>query len=54
MDTTPGRIAEEIILPAASAPARAAQSEPWFNDQVTRIHAQIERIEATAKPLPDR
>ena len=54
MDTTPGRIAEEIILPAASAPAREAQSEPWFSDQVLRIHQRIEQIEATAKPLPDR
>jgi len=54
MDTTPGRIAEEIILPAASAPAREAQSEPWFSDQVLRIHQRIEQIEATAKPLPER
>lgn len=52
MDTTPGRIAEEIILPPASAPAREAQSEPWFSDQVTRIHERIERIEAGAKPVP--
>ena len=54
MDTTPGRIAEEIILPAASAPAREAQSEPWFNEQVMRIHERIEQIEVTAKPLPQR
>jgi NitT/TauT family transport system ATP-binding protein len=54
MDTTPGRIAEEILLPAASAPAREAQSEPWFNDHVMRIHERIEQIEVTAKPLPDR
>jgi NitT/TauT family transport system ATP-binding protein len=54
MDTTPGRIAEEILLPAASAPAREAQSQPWFNDQVGRIHGRIEQIEAAARPLPDR
>jgi NitT/TauT family transport system ATP-binding protein len=54
MDTTPGRIAEEILLPAASAPAREAQSQPWFNDQVARIHARIEQIEAAARPLPVR
>ncbi len=54
MDTTPGRIAEEIRLPTPSAPAREAQSEPWFNEQVARIHQAIERIEAGAAPLPDR
>ena len=53
MDTTPGRIAEEIRLPTPSAPARQAQSEPWFNEQVTRIHELIERIEATAPRLPE-
>ncbi|NBU39728.1 MAG: ABC transporter ATP-binding protein [Planctomycetia bacterium] len=52
MATTPGRIAEEMHLPHASAPAREAQSEPWFNEQVGRIHARIEEIEAAAKPLP--
>ncbi len=52
MGTTPGRIAEEIRLPHPSAPAREAQSEPWFNEQVARIHASIERIEAAAAPLP--
>ncbi|MFM8537542.1 MAG: ABC transporter ATP-binding protein [Planctomycetaceae bacterium] len=52
MATTPGRIAQEIHLPHASAPAREAQSEPWFNEQVGRIHARIEEIEAAAKPLP--
>lgn len=52
MATTPGRIAEEIHLAHASAPAREAQSEPWFNDQVGHIHARIEEIEAAAKPLP--
>jgi len=48
MDTTPGRIAEEILLPAASAPAREAQSQPWFNERVAGIHERIERIEAAA------
>jgi len=50
MATTPGRIAEEIRLPAPSAPAREAQSEPWFNEHVRQIHERIERIEAAAKP----
>ncbi len=54
MDTTPGRIAEEIRLPTPSAPAREAQSEPWFNEQVAHIHRAIERIEARAAPLPDK
>ncbi len=54
MDTTPGRIAEEIRLPTPLAPAREAQSEPWFNDQVARIHQAIERIEAGAAPLSPR
>jgi NitT/TauT family transport system ATP-binding protein len=53
MDTTPGRIAEEIRLPTPSAPAREAQSEPWFNEQVARIHQAIERIEFGAAPLPE-
>jgi NitT/TauT family transport system ATP-binding protein len=50
MATTPGRIAQEIRLPAASAPARQTQSEPWFHEQVQSLHEQIERIEAAAKP----
>ena len=54
MATTPGRIAEEIHLPTPSAPAREAQSQPWFNEQVMHIHQQIERIEAEAKPLSQR
>ncbi len=54
MSTTPGRIAEELTLPSPSAPAREAQSQPWFNDEVARLHSRIERIEAEAKPLPDR
>jgi len=52
MATTPGRIAEEIRLPHPSAPAREAQSEPWFNEQVARLHSRIEQIEAAARPLP--
>ena len=50
MATTPGRIAAEIRMPAASAPARQTQSEPWFHEQVQSLHEQIERIEAAAKP----
>jgi hypothetical protein len=49
MATTPGRIVEEIRLPAASAPAREAQSEPWFHEQVQVLHGRIEQIEAAAK-----
>lgn len=48
MATTPGRIVEEVRLPAASAPAREAQSQPWFHEQVQRLHARIEEIEAAA------
>jgi NitT/TauT family transport system ATP-binding protein len=48
MGTTPGRIVEEVRLPAASAPAREAQSQPWFHDQVQRLHTRIEEIEAAA------
>ena len=51
MATTPGRIADEIRLPAPSAPAREAQSESWFNEHVRRIHSRIEQIEAEARPL---
>jgi NitT/TauT family transport system ATP-binding protein len=49
MATTPGRIAEEICMPAASAPARETQSEPWFHEQVNALHARIEQVEAAAK-----
>jgi NitT/TauT family transport system ATP-binding protein len=49
MATTPGRIAEEIRMPAAAGPARGAQSEPWFHEQVNAIHARIEQVEAAAK-----
>jgi len=48
MATTPGRIAEEIHLPAASAPARQTQAEPWFREQVTQLQQRLERIEAAA------
>jgi len=49
MATTPGRIAEEVRMPAASAPARETQSEPWFHEQVNALHARIEQVEAAAK-----
>ena len=49
MATTPGRIAEEIRMPAPSAPAREIQSEPWFHEQVNALHARIEQVEAAAK-----
>ena len=48
MATTPGRIVEEVRLPAASAPARDAQSQPWFHEQVQRLHSRMEEIEAAA------
>ena len=43
MATTPGRIAEEIRMPAAVGPARGVQSEPWFHEQVNAIHARIDK-----------
>jgi NitT/TauT family transport system ATP-binding protein len=49
MATTPGRIAEEVRMPAAAAPARETQSEPWFHEQVNALHARIEQVEAAAK-----
>ena len=51
MATTPGRIVEDLRMPAASAPAREAQSQPWFHDQVNTLHARIEQVEAAAKRL---
>ena len=51
MATTPGRIAEEVRMPAASAPARETQSEPWFHEQVNALHARIEQVEAAAKRI---
>jgi hypothetical protein len=32
----------------ADAPAREAQVEPWFHEQVNRLQAQLEGIEAAA------
>ena len=49
MATTPGRIVEEIRMPAAVGPARETQSEPWFHEQVNALHARIEQVEAAAK-----
>ena len=51
MATTPGRIAEEVRMPAASAPARETQSQPWFHEQVNALHARIEQVEAAAKRI---
>ena len=48
MATTPGRIVEDVRLPAAAAPAREAQSQSWFHEQVQRLHARMEEIEAAA------
>jgi NitT/TauT family transport system ATP-binding protein len=48
MATTPGRIAEEVRMPAAVGPARETQTEPWFHEQVNALHARIEQVEATA------
>ena len=48
MATTPGRIAAEIRMPAAEAPARETQIEPWFHEQVNQLQAQLEGIEAAA------
>jgi NitT/TauT family transport system ATP-binding protein len=49
MATTPGRIAEEIRMPPAAAPARETQSQPWFHEQVHRLQERIESIEAAAR-----
>jgi NitT/TauT family transport system ATP-binding protein len=48
MATTTGRIAAEIRMPAADAPARETQSQPWFHQQVNRLQTQLEGIEAAA------
>jgi NitT/TauT family transport system ATP-binding protein len=48
MATTPGRIAEEVRMPAAVGPARQTQTEPWFHEQVNALHARIEQVEAAA------
>jgi NitT/TauT family transport system ATP-binding protein len=50
MATTPGRIAGDFRMPAAAAPARDTQSEPWFHEQVHKLQEQIEQIEAAAQP----
>ena len=49
MATTPGRIVDEIRMPAAAAPARETQSAAWFHEQVNALHARIEQVEAAAK-----
>ena len=49
MGTAPGRIVEELQLPVAAAPAREAQAEPWFHEQVDHIHARIAEVEAAAR-----
>jgi len=49
MATTPGRIADEIRMPAPTAPARETQSQPWFHEQVNVLHGRMERIEAEAR-----
>ena len=48
MATTPGRIAGDIRMPAAAAPARETQLQPWFHEQVQQLHEQIEKIESAA------
>lgn len=49
MATTPGRIVDEVRMPAPTASARETQSEPWFHEQVNALHARIEQVEAAAK-----
>ena len=53
MATTPGRIVAEIRMPAAAAPARETQSQPWFREQVGGLQARIEQVEAEAKRPPN-
>jgi len=48
MATTPGRIAADIRMPPAGAPARETQAEPWFHEKVRQLQEQIEGIEAAA------
>ncbi len=48
MATTPGRIASDLRMPAADGPARETQIEPWFHEQVNKLQAELERIEAAA------
>jgi ABC-type nitrate/sulfonate/bicarbonate transport system ATPase subunit len=49
MATTPGRIVDDIRLPAATAPARETQSQPWFHERVDQLHTRIAEIEAAAR-----
>jgi ABC-type nitrate/sulfonate/bicarbonate transport system ATPase subunit len=49
MATTPGRIVDEVRMPAAAAPARETQSAAWFHEQVNALHARIEQVEAAAR-----
>jgi len=51
MATTPGRIIADLRMPAASAPARETQSQPWFHEQVNALHARIEEVEAAARRI---
>ncbi|MFM7184246.1 MAG: ABC transporter ATP-binding protein [Planctomycetota bacterium] len=53
MATTPGRIVDEVRTPAAAAPARQVQSEPWFPEQVNALHARIEQVEAAARRIDE-
>ena len=48
MATTPGRIAADLRMPAADRPARETQGQPWFHDEVGKLQAELERIEAAA------
>jgi len=50
MSAGPGRIADDIRLPAASAPARETQAQDWFHEHVDQLHARIAAIEAAARP----
>jgi hypothetical protein len=36
-------------MPAPAAPARETQNQPWFHEQVSRLQAELERIEAAAE-----
>jgi NitT/TauT family transport system ATP-binding protein len=49
MATTPGRIVDEIRLPAPNATARETQSQSWFHEHVQALHSRIEQIEAAAR-----
>jgi len=49
MSAAPGRIAEDIRLPAASAPARETQDQEWFHAHVDHLHGLIARVEAAAR-----